>query len=713
MRDPRRLFTKMQRLSIWVEARGLCQKCGAGLGEDWEAHHVHQYALGGETEVWNGLALCAGCHRREHTAMAFRKDYSWQQACVTQMMKSRREFYADRKGDVRRAYTVSVTPSGGKSVFSMMAAREMIAANLVDKVVFVVPRESIKGGFSDDAKLVRMPPHARLAGEDSFRLYTNDIDTRYVGVLNNYHGIVVTYQSLPGRMPYFRDFLSDKRRLMFVLDEAHHSGENNEDEADATFSAWGAAVEKIASISNAVICMSGTPIRSDGRRLPLWRYEETPEGEFVSADFSFSYADAIDAGVARKLVIKPKDPVVRYAVSDGHGEEDLECLLSSVPDVDLGEARKPALASNGHTVEQMLIEAFEMSEHMRRKGDEDAAILVVVEPNAKGSDTNNLPVIKERIRSLFGEDALAVESRDGPDAAAAIQAFKNVKRDHRRWIVAKTMISEGTSIKRLRNIVILRQIRSRTLYHQLVHRATRNDSDEMLEDAYIWQFAFREMSEWGRQIEREWRDAIDRKPTKEIRCQACKAELEYLPRESRPCRECGYYPEGDGPGPEPERNVIGLEAIPPEEETTHIPEVGDIRHPTWLMAKQVHERQNAKRTSLAAVAEVLHILDGIDHPQEAPTNRSKDEKCKDLWETGNADLKSAAGMLLRRNGDMEYAEIIQRMLRECKKSAGMGRHKWQSIIIEDPDPVGVFTKFARVARDMRSRIEKNAQTAAA
>jgi hypothetical protein len=58
---------------------------------------------------------------------------------------------------------------------------------------------------------------------------------------------------------------------MFVFDEAHH-GSTGED--DAAMNIWGAAMEKCRALANAIVCMTGTPLRSDSKRVPFIRYTQ-------------------------------------------------------------------------------------------------------------------------------------------------------------------------------------------------------------------------------------------------------------------------------------------------------------------------------------------------------------------------------------------------------------------------------------------------------
>src|SRR6266404_4522415 len=154
--DDRRLFTSAQRRELFVSAGGKCQSCGVDLPDDWEAHHKEPHSEDGSTELDNGEALCLDCHRKRHDGKygAFEKDYSWQEQSISHLMNNLREFYSETRGQLQRAYINEVSPSGGKTLFSMKLAARMIEAGLIDKVIWCVPRENIKDGFADDARFV-------------------------------------------------------------------------------------------------------------------------------------------------------------------------------------------------------------------------------------------------------------------------------------------------------------------------------------------------------------------------------------------------------------------------------------------------------------------------------------------------------------------------------------------------------------------------------
>lgn len=315
----------------------------------------------------------------DSTGSVFRKDYSWQERAVDALMTGISDFYNAQPGQFRHAFIVEVSPSGGKTKFSLKAAKSMIDAHLIDKVIWVVPRETIKDGFKDDAEDTGLKIDVRL-------------DTSYNGMLRNFHGAVINYQSLD-RFTARMELAAKARgmRILVVFDEIHHgrAGDFDGSEDDACSAAWAKAMGAVRQYACTVIGMTGTPVRADQERVPYLRYEKVSQMNagagtigmalFVQPDFKFTYKDAIDCGVARKLIFRPQDPVVnfRYTVKDG-SEREYDGKLSGVPRWLIDRAKKPLLSPDRGHINDMLKLASSENALDRKIGDDGAAILVVV-----------------------------------------------------------------------------------------------------------------------------------------------------------------------------------------------------------------------------------------------------------------------------------------------------------------------------------------------
>lgn len=513
--DPKRKFTPTQRQQIWTNAEGKCQKCDCELQKDrddeWHAHHIVPHIKGGQTRVDNGEALCVSCHKFKHRELGdkqqysdFRKDYSWQNRAISLFFDSIHIYYRSSKDqDVNQAYVVEVSPSGGKTIFSMKLAVEMINKDLIDRVIWIVPRDSIKMGFVDDCKRAGKIIHGKQTklGKDFLAIESENHISK-LGNLRNHHGVVLTYQGLTQSTIGQIELLSAKHRLLFVFDEAHHGA----DGIDEAMNTWGQNMLDIQQMSHSIVAMTGTPVRADNKKIPFLTYSDVEETDYmgntrsairVEPSFKFTYREAVQAGVARRILCVNVDPDVTYSKKGSIKEMP----LSQIPAGDLKYVKHTPLDKNDGVIDDMLKKALEEVNRMRRNSDTDAACLIVGQRNSVRS-SDMLSHISARISTLFNIKAISVESTDGDDAKRAI---KNFKRGKQEFIVSKEMISEGTNIPRIRIVCILRDIGNNTFYEQLVHRATRNDANDRPEDAIIIQLAYPNLVSWGAALEEESR----------------------------------------------------------------------------------------------------------------------------------------------------------------------------------------------------------------
>lgn len=510
--DPKRIFSLTQKQQIFVNAKGTCQRCGCELSDnDWEAHHKVSHSKGGQTKVDNGEALCISCHKFEHRKLAdmqsysgFHKDYSWQDEAIKTFFANIQTYYRHLKDqDINQAYVVEVSPSGGKTIFSMKLAVEMINKDLIDRVIWVVPRDSIKMGFVDDcqrAGKIISEKQTKL-GKDFLAIESENHISK-LGNLRNHHGMVLTYQGLTPSTIDQIELLSVRHRLLFVFDEAHHGA----DGADEAMNTWGQNMLTIQQMSHSIVAMTGTPVRADNKKIPFLTYTNVEEEDYmgnvrnairVDPSFKFTYREAVQAGVARRILCINVDPDVTYSKKGNIKEMP----LSQIPVGDFKYVKHTPLDRNDGVIDDMLKKAFEEVNRMRRNGDTDAACLIVGQRNSVRS-SDMLSHISERLSTLFSIRAISVESADGDKAKREIKSFKSGKQ---KFIVSKEMISEGTNIPRIRIVCILRDIGNNTFYEQLVHRATRNDADDHPEDAIIIQLTYPNLVAWGATLEEESR----------------------------------------------------------------------------------------------------------------------------------------------------------------------------------------------------------------
>jgi hypothetical protein len=355
----------------------------------------------------------------------------------------------------------------------------------------------------------------------------------------------------------------------------------------------------------------------------------------------------------------------------------------------------------------MLRLAMEENRLDRQIGDHEAAILVVVMPTDEQTGYNPLTHVAERIKVLFGETAVAVEGKDGEQAREEVKRFKD---SSARWIVSKDMITEGTSIPRIRTILILRDIKSPVRFDQTVHRATRNRSERFAQDAKVILFHLPEMMIFVGIIEDEIRLVI---PKPKPKCPGCAAELEFSPRRGQPCPFCSYEPEaGSSSSSHTEFEWLfskfGEETVKQggEDFSRYDPlsrvVIGKLgRNPHYGGRHGINE--------IFRAADEANLINLSDAKPTSPF--SDDEKMERWWDAGRKLCERTAGIVSRSQG-LDYQEVLRRVTAACKREAGMGRDKKETVMREYKDPVGTFQRFYEAAERALRRAQQRDGNAA-
>src|SRR5919202_2174486 len=171
-----------------------------------------------------------------------------------------------------RDILAAVTPGGGKSLLPVIAAARLIEAGRIERVCWVVPRDSLRlqaeEAFAD--------PFWRgaLAHGLSVRAADNEPDPS-----RGLAGYVTTYQAVTAA-PELHLAEIRRRRTLLVVDEVHHlpalSGAEpaarNADDA----AAWSRALLPLLDAASLRLLLSGTLERADGRPILRLPYRAGP-----------------------------------------------------------------------------------------------------------------------------------------------------------------------------------------------------------------------------------------------------------------------------------------------------------------------------------------------------------------------------------------------------------------------------------------------------
>src|SRR5919107_3435206 len=182
----------------------------------------------------------------------------------------------------------AVTPGGGKSLLPVIAAARLIAAAKVERVCWVVPRDSLRlqaeEAFADPAW------RSALNHDLAVRAADNESDPS-----RGLAGYITTYQAIAAA-PDLHLAELHRHRTLLVVDEVHHlptlgeyepavpgsSVRNPEPGEDA--SAWSRALLPLLESAALRLLLSGTLERADGRRILWLPYRTGPKAGTQEVD---------------------------------------------------------------------------------------------------------------------------------------------------------------------------------------------------------------------------------------------------------------------------------------------------------------------------------------------------------------------------------------------------------------------------------------------
>ena len=261
--------------------------------------------------------------------------------------------------------------------------------------------------------------------------------------------------------------------------------------------AWGiSAQEAFASGAAAILSMSGTPFRT--KRDPIIFVPS--EAGVTRPHFRYSYDQAIIDGACRPVQFVEAMGETTFRTEDNqvHSVTFADTGLTRI-----GEQRRLRSAlewiDEGSIAEMMLAHANRYIIGLRRRGDTDAAGLVVC------IDCDHADNVASHMAShVLGFRPLVACSRlydeNDPEPANAIRLFRA---SHAPWIVAVNMVSEGVDIRRLRVVVYLTNRLTLLSFRQIVGRVVRTDPANVDDHGRVYLPADPRLLDMARRVTKE------------------------------------------------------------------------------------------------------------------------------------------------------------------------------------------------------------------
>ena len=385
----------------------------------------------------------------------------------------------------------AVTPGGGKSLLPVIAAAELIAAGRVERIVWVVPRDSLRL----QAEEVFADPVWRRALRHDLRVRSAENASDPCRGLSGY---VTTYQAVAAA-PALHLAEARGHRTLLVVDEVHHlpapdtraceTGEEAAVEPEA--GAWSRAILPLFKAAALRLLLSGTLERADGRPILGLPYRPTVPSRRPDLDLDAPGLAVIGYSRAKALAERSVLPV-NFGALDGEASW-LEGGRTA-GDARLGPHRlggglrattRPALFTALRTgfARDLLQEAFGATRRLRARrraerglaAGEDApglGKLLVVAPD-QASARRYADMVREWMPAAQGARSVRLATSSERDAHEAIAAFR--LRPEPAVLVTVAMAYEGLDAPEIAVVAALTHIRSRPWLEQMIARATRVD----------------------------------------------------------------------------------------------------------------------------------------------------------------------------------------------------------------------------------------------
>jgi superfamily II DNA or RNA helicase len=395
-------------------------------------------------------------------------------------------------GDVRDILA-AVTPGGGKSLLPVLAAHALIGAGVVERVVWVVPRDSLRlqaeEAFAD--------PHWRAAlGHGlSVRAAENAPDPA-----RGLAGYVTTYQGLAAapdlHLAEFR-----RRPTLLVVDEVHHLpaladmapdplAAPGADEA----SGWSRALLPLLETARVRLLLSGTLERADGQGILWLPYRTGPRAATREVDLAAPGWAVIGYSRAQALAERAVLPATFGALDGEASWLDHDAKQPDGTPATVGphrlfhhwptETTRPALFTALRTgfADALLREAFAATRTLRARRRRERGLaageagrglgkLLVVAPD-QGAARRYAGVLRAWVPG-GQQESVRLATSEARDAHETLAQFR--LRPEPSVLVTVAMAYEGLDAPEVAVVAALTHIRSRAWLEQMVARATRVD----------------------------------------------------------------------------------------------------------------------------------------------------------------------------------------------------------------------------------------------
>lgn len=427
-----------------------------------------------------------------------------------------------------KQFLINAAPGAGKTVCASVIAKRLFEMNKIDRVIVIAPRVEVVRQWSEEFQAVTGKFMMRVTGADK-NIAIQNVDC------------CATWSSVQGASEQFKE-VCDSLRTLVICDEHHHA---------AVEAAWGRGAAGAFANAKYVVVLTGTPIRSDGKKTAWMVYDSAGRIKHpAEGTYTLSYGDAVDLGYCRPITFHRHEGNFNVLLKDGgkisvnsSGKLGISNELKRINGIQkslnyYNLACKPMFEDDGVTPKRQSYQGSMLDWGVAKLNE-----IRDIMPNAGGLViAPNIEVAEhmaELLEVIDGERPTIVHNRIA-NTQDKIAAFRGT---NKRWIVSVAMISEGVDIKRLRLLVFLPDAKTELSFRQSMGRVVRTMGKDDITRAYVVMPSHDVFEKYARRVELEMSPSV-RKEQPRPNIKICKVCGEENARDANECSFCGEpFPE--------------------------------------------------------------------------------------------------------------------------------------------------------------------------
>jgi superfamily II DNA or RNA helicase len=420
-------------------------------------------------------------------------------------------------------FLINAAPGSGKTIAACAIANALLGRNEIDRVVVIAPRSEVVNQWAAEFRLVTQRPMLKVTAADG------DIDKYSLDVC-------ATWAAIQGLSSEFKKICTAARTFL-ICDEHHHA---------AVQAAWGLGANDAFSEARFVLILTGTPIRSDGKKSVWLAYDDAGAIDVPDeGTFTLTYGQAVDLEYCRP---------VAFHRHEGHFNVDFEGEVVNVSGKRAAElpqdlrripglqralnfytlACTPQFEKDGKTplrsgYQATMLEAgAQKLDDLRDRMPEAGGLIIA--PSIEIAE-----YFGKLVEVIEGETPIIVHNQV-PNPDGKIDAFRQ---SDKRWLVSVAMVSEGVDIPRLRVLIYLSSALTELAFRQAIGRVVRTNGPGDDTRAYVVMPSFEVLEHYALKVEHEMSPSKRRDPGeyKTKKCPVCRTECEMS---ASTCVVCGH-----------------------------------------------------------------------------------------------------------------------------------------------------------------------------